>query len=158
MQSVVAAYNMLELHRACASVGVCHQGDTVSPVAFDDLSDDALAAASDVVAMAALRAARLEATRLLLAGPGAGAGDDPAAAVEVLIGSHHGDPNYELLHAFEKPWSLLVIRILATVCDPAPAIQDARRRGVTVPAIAKTLGVSHQAIYSKYADIVRKPR
>ncbi|MEX7470520.1 hypothetical protein AB4Z39_12510 [Mycobacterium adipatum] len=127
-------------------------------MAFDDLSDEALAAASDAVATAALRAARLEAAQQLLAGPGAGAGDDPAGAVEVLIRSDPGDPRYELLHAFEKPWALLVIRILATVCDPAPAIEDARRRGVTVPAIAKTLGVSHQAVYSRYADIVRKPR
>lgn len=149
---------MLGLQPVCTCLDVCHQGDTVNPVAFDDLSDDALAAASDVVAGAALRAARLEATRRLLAGPGAGAGDDPAAAVEVLVRSDHGDPSYELLHAFEKPWALLVIRILATVCDPAPAIEDARRRGVTVPAIAKTLGVSHQAIYSRYAEIVRKPR
>ncbi|XTP38552.1 hypothetical protein ACORG1_34460 (plasmid) [Mycobacterium sp. TJFP1] len=127
-------------------------------MAFDDLSDEALAAASDAVATAALRAARLEAAQRLLAGPGAGAGDDAAGAVEVLIRSDPGDPRYELLHAFEKPWALLVIRILATVCDPAPAIVDARRRGVTVPAIAKTLGVSHQAVYSRYADIVRKPR
>lgn len=127
-------------------------------VAFDDLSDEALAAASDAVATAALLAARLEAAQRLLAGPGAGAGDDPAGAVEVLIRSDPADPRYELLHAFEKPWALLVIRILATVCDPAPAIEDARRRGVTVPAIAKTLGVSHQAVYSRYADIVRKPR
>lgn len=72
--------------------------------------------------------------------------------------SDHRDPRYELLHAFEKPWALLVVRILATVCDPTPAIADARLRGVTVPAIAKTLGVSHQAIYSRYADVVRKPR
>lgn len=38
-------------------------------MAFDDLSEDAMAAASGKVAAAALRAARLEATRLLLAGP-----------------------------------------------------------------------------------------
>ncbi|WP_142277525.1 hypothetical protein [Mycobacterium timonense] len=127
-------------------------------MAFDDLSEDAMAAASGKVAAAALRAARLEATRLLLAGPGAGAGDDPADALEVLMASHPDDPRYELLCAFEKAWSLLVVRILATVGDPGPAIEDARRRGVTVPAIAKSLGVSHQAIYSRYADVVRKQR
>ncbi|GAT01226.1 hypothetical protein [Mycolicibacterium fortuitum] len=127
-------------------------------MAFDDLTDADLAAASGAVAAAALRAARLEATRRLLAGPGAGASTDPNEALEVLMTSDHRDPRYELLHAFEKPWALLVVRILATVCDPTPAIADARLRGVTVPAIAKTLGVSHQAIYSRYADVVRKPR
>ncbi|PJE03579.1 MAG: hypothetical protein CK429_32760 [Mycobacterium sp.] len=126
-------------------------------MAFDDLSDDALAAASGAVAAAALRAARLEATRLLIAGPGAGAGDGPAEALEVLMASDPDDPRYELLSAFEKSWSLLVVRILATVGDPGPAIEDARRRGVTVPAIAKALGVSHQAIYARYAEAVRKP-
>lgn len=85
-------------------------------------------------------------------------GKDAEEAVGVLMAADHGDSRYELLHAFEKPWSLLVIRILAAVCDPAPAIVDARRRGVTVPAIAKSLGVSHQAIYARYADIVRRPR
>ncbi|RFZ07532.1 hypothetical protein DSM43518_03338 [Mycobacterium marinum] len=127
-------------------------------MAFDDLTDDALAAASDVVAAAALHEARLEATRLLIAGPGAGVGADAVGALEALMASDHGDPRYELLHAFEKPWSLLVVRILAAVSDPRPAIKDARRRGVTVPAIAKSLGVSHQAIYSRYADILRKSR
>lgn len=156
MQSVLASYNMPLLHCGCGCIDGYHQGDTVDGVAFDDLSDDALAAASNAVAQAALNAARLEATERLLAGPGAGAGTNAEDALAVLLAADHTDPRYELLHAFEKPWSLLVVRILAPVCDPAPAIEDARRRGVTVPAIARTLGVSHQAIYSRYAEIVRR--
>jgi len=126
-------------------------------VAFDDLSDEDIALATSLVAADALRSARLLAADRLVNGPGRGAGD-AAAAVDVLLARDPADARYELLQAFEKPWATLVIRILAPVADPAPAMQDARDRGVTASAIAKALGVSQQALYQnpRYAEIVRR--
>lgn len=129
-------------------------------MAFDDLTAEDLAAASGRLAADALRSAQLVAAEYLVAGPGAGAGD-AETAVDVLLARDPADGRFELLQAFEKPWATLTIRILApVVADPAPAIQDARDRGVTAAAIAKALGVTQQALYQnpRYADIVRKPR
>ncbi|RAV12326.1 hypothetical protein DQP55_11910 [Mycolicibacterium sp. GF69] len=126
-------------------------------MAFDDLSDEDLALATSRVAADALHSARLLAASRLVDGPGCGAGD-AATAVDVLLARDPADARYELLQAFEKPWAALVIRILAPVADPAPAMQDARDRGVTAAAIAKALGVSQQALYQnpRYAEIVRR--
>lgn len=126
-------------------------------MAFDDLSDEELALATSRVAADALHSARLLAADRLVHGPGRGAGD-AAAAVDILLARDPADARYELLQAFEKPWATLVIRILAPVADPAPAMQDARDRGVTAAAIAKALGVSQQALYQnpRYAEIVRR--
>lgn len=126
-------------------------------MAFDDLSEEDLALATSRVAADALYSARLLAADRLVQGPGRGAGD-AAAAVDVLLARDPADARYELLQAFEKPWATLVIRILAPVADPAPAMQDARDRGATAAAIAKALGVSQQALYQnpRYAEIVRR--
>jgi hypothetical protein len=126
-------------------------------VAFDDLSDEDLAVATSRVAADALHSARLLAADRLVRGPGRGVGD-AAAAVDVLLARDPADDRYELLQAFEKSWAVLVIRILAPVADPAPAMQDARDRGVTAAAIANALGVSQQALYQnpRYAEIVRR--
>ncbi|MFN6548577.1 hypothetical protein [Mycolicibacterium nivoides] len=128
-------------------------------MAFDDLSAEDLAAASSRVAADALHSARILAAEHLVAGPGAGAGAADSA-VEVLLARDSADSRFELLKAFEKAWAILTIRILAPVADAAPAIQDARARGVTAAAIAKALGVTQQALYQnpRYADMVRKPR
>lgn len=128
-------------------------------MAFDDLTAEDLAAASGRIAADALRSAQLVAAEYLVAGPGAAAGD-AATAVDVLLARDPADGRFELLQAFEKPWATLTIRILAPVADPAPAMQDARDRGVTAAAIAKALGVTQQALYQnpRYVDIVRKPR
>ncbi|WP_099020921.1 hypothetical protein [Mycolicibacterium palauense] len=126
-------------------------------MAFDDLTDEDLALATSRVAADALRSARLLAADHLVRGPGAGAGD-AATAVDLLLARDSADSRYELLRAFEKPWATLVIRILAPVADPTPAMQDARDRGVTAAAIAKALNVSQQALYQnpRYAAIVRR--
>lgn len=126
-------------------------------MAFDDLTGEDLRAASDQVAAVALHSARLQAAERLVAGPAAGVGD-AATALAVLLTRNPDDAHYELLQAFERSWSALVIRILAPVADPSAALQDARERGVTVAAIAKALGISQQGVYQRYGDIVRKPR
>lgn len=125
-------------------------------VAFDDISTEQLAHASGRVAAAALHAARLAAAERLVAGP-ASSVVDAGAAVEILLTRDPEDSRYELLRAFEKAWSVLVIRILAPVADPTEALRDARDRGVTVAAIATALGITPQGVYARYADAVRRP-
>lgn len=128
-------------------------------MAFDDLSAEDLASASNRVAEDALNSARLLAAEYLVAGPGSSVGD-ANTAVCVLLARDPNDARYELLRAFEKPWAALTIRILAPVADPIPAMHDARDRGVTAGKIAAALGVSQQALYQnpRYAEVVRKPR
>jgi hypothetical protein len=126
-------------------------------VAFDDLEDDALAAARARVAADALHSARIQAAQPLVSGPGAGAGD-ATTAVDVLLACNTDDTRYELLRAFEKSWAALVVRILAGVADPSAALQDARERGVTVAAIAQALDITQQGVYQRYGELVRRPR
>jgi hypothetical protein len=126
-------------------------------VAFSDLTDADLATAREEVAAAALRAARRAATSHLLTGLPAELGDLDEV-VDVLVARNTGDYRHELLRAFEKPWALLVIRLIATVANPVAAVRDARDRGATVPEIASTLDMTPQGVYAAYGDAVRRPR
>lgn len=128
-------------------------------MAFDDLTAAELADCGARVSAAALREAQLVAVERLLAGPGAGAGVDAVAALELLLSADlSDDPSYELLIAFEKPWVLLVIRLMGEVADPSLAITEAVARGVSAPAIGRSLGVSHQAVYSRYQEAIEAGR
>ena len=128
-------------------------------MAFNDLTEEQSAAARSAIADASLASARLIATRHLVAGPAAAAGDaDKATAV--LVTRDTSDSRFELLSAFEKPWSLLVLRLISgVVADPSPAVRDARERGATVAEIGATLGITEAAVYKRYAEqVVRKKR
>ena len=98
---------------------------------FDEPTADELAAAAADAADAGLAAARLAAARRLVAGPASGVGR-PAAVVTLLMERDETDARWERLGPFERRWSLLVVRIVASVLDPAPAVADARRRGRVV--------------------------
>lgn len=125
-------------------------------MSFDDLTADQLSADQETVASSALDAARLAATRRLIASLPSDLGEPEAVQAALLT----GDPNdyrHELLSAFEKAWSLLVIRIVSTtVAKPTEAVADARRRGATVPQIAAALGITPQGVYSTYGEQVRR--
>lgn len=129
-------------------------------VAFGDLTSEQTATAQKAIANAALESAQLLATHYLLAGPLSGVVSNAKQAADVLRNRTAEDPQYELLHAFERPWALLVVRLLASVVsDPATAVRDARDRGATVPEIAETLGMTEAAVYRRYPDeVVRRTR
>lgn len=124
-------------------------------VPFDELTASDLAACREQVSAAALREARLIAAERLEAGPAAGTGLD---ADEILTILSSENPSHELIRAFEARWAVLVVKILAEVADPAPAVEDAYARGVSGPAIGRALGVSHQTIYSRYREAVEAGR
>lgn len=117
---------------------------------FDELSGDELAAASADASAAGLEAARLTAAGRLAKGPAAGIGR-PAALVKLLMTRDETDARWERLEPFELRWALLVVRIVAPVMDPAPAVADARRRGATWAAVGAASGVSAQAAQQRYA-------
>lgn len=129
-------------------------------VAFHEMSDEEAAADAEHVAAAALAAARLTATRKLLAGPAAGLHMSAHDAAEVLTARDDTDSRFEALSYFEKPWALLVLRLVALVLiDPGAAVRDARARGATVADIAATLGVTTNGVYKRFGDnVVRRPR
>lgn len=118
-------------------------------MAFDDLSDDELAAEQRRIHNGALETAQLAAAQRLTVELG-----NLMTAQSVLdtLALDDADlPHYDLLKAFEKRWALLVLRLLAgIVADPAVAVSDARERGATVPEIAETLGLTTQAVYTRY--------
>lgn len=125
-------------------------------VPFDDLTAAQLAADRQAVTRSALYAARLAATRRLIASLPGDLGE-PEAVQSVLVDRDATDHRHELLSSFEKAWSLLVIRIVATtVSKPTEAVADARLRGATVPQIATALGITPQGVYSTYGDQVRR--
>ncbi|MDD4866110.1 MAG: hypothetical protein PHQ28_02990 [Mycobacterium sp.] len=131
-----------------------------SVVAFGDLTSEQTATAQRTIADAALESAQLLAAEYLLAGPLSGVVNDAEQVANVLRHRLTSDPRFELLHAFEKPWALLVVRLLASVVsDPATAVRDARDRGAGVPEIAETLGITEAAVYRRYPDeVVRRVR
>ena len=119
---------------------------------FDELSGDELAVASADAAAAGLDAARLAAAARLAKGPASGVGR-PAALVKLLMARDEAGDHWELLAPFEQRWALLVVRIVAPVMDPAPAVADARLRGVTWAAVGAALGgVSAQAAQQRFAS------
>ncbi|MFV8160747.1 hypothetical protein ACNQVK_01090 [Mycobacterium sp. 134] len=122
---------------------------------FDELTASELAACREQVSAAALRQARLIAAERLADGPADGTGLDAEEVLAILLSEN---PDHELIRAFEARWAVLVIRILAEVADPAPAVEDAYARGVSGPAIGRALGVSHQTIYSRYREAVEAGR
>lgn len=126
---------------------------------FDALTDTELANERAAVTSAALDTARRAAARHLLAGLPGDLGQ-PEAIVKILMTNDIDDDRHELLEAFQKPWSLLALRIVAgTLANPAAAVRDARDRGATVPEIAAALGITTQGVYATYADqVVRRPR
>jgi hypothetical protein len=131
-----------------------------SVVAFGDLTGEQTAAAQRTIADAALESAQLVAAEYLLAGPLSGVVSDSKQVANVLRSRLTSDPNFELLQAFEKPWALLVVRLIAgVVSDPATAVRDARDRGAGVPEIAETLGITEAAVYRRYPkEVVRRTR
>jgi hypothetical protein len=131
--------------------------DYAARVAFNNLTDAELAVERAAIASAALTAARLAAARRLIDGPISGFGGeiDPEAATAILHTRDSSDQRYEWLAAFEKPWSLLVLKLIAgTIADPTIAIRDARDRGATVADIANALGITTQGVYATYSDAV----
>ena len=95
-----------------------------------------------------------------LAGPAAGLPIDAQDAADVLAARDDNDPRFEALSYFEKPWALLVLRLVARVlADPGAAVRDARARGATVADIAATLGITTNGVYKRFGDnVVRRPR
>ena len=72
--------------------------------------------------------------------------------VTLLMERDETDARWERLGPFERRWSLLVVQIVASVLDPAPAVADARRRGATWADIGSALGgVSAQAAQQRFA-------
>lgn len=123
---------------------------------FDDLTAAQLSADRQAVANSALHAARLAATRRLIASLPGDLGE-PEAVQSVLVDRDSNDNRHELLSSFDKAWSLLVIRIVSTtVSKPTEAVADARRRGATVAQIAAALGITTQGVYSTYGEQVRR--
>lgn len=121
-------------------------------MAFDTLTEEELAAERRRICAATIEAAQLAAAGLLVSALGADIGS-AETVVKVLTNSDHNDHRRELLEAFEKRWSLLVLRLLAgTVARPEAAVLDARQRGATVPEIAAALGLTTQGIYAKFRD------
>ena len=129
-------------------------------VAFQEMTDEEASTNAEHVAEAALAAARLTAARRLLAGPAAGLPIDAQDAADVLAARDDNDPRFEALSYFEKPWALLVLRLVARVhADPGAAVRDARARGATVADIAATLGITTNGVYKRFGDnVVRRPR
>lgn len=121
---------------------------------FDELGDQELRAVWEAVGDSALQTARLAAATRLLAGPVAGVESDPPALVKLLMRRDADDPRWELVAAFELRWALLVLRLVDGVLKfPIEAVADARRRGATWPAVAATLGVSPQAVGSRFRAV-----
>jgi hypothetical protein len=118
-------------------------------MAFDEFDGEALSSAHDRIAAAALDAARLIAAERLSSALGAGT-TDPTTITAVLMARDPSDDRYDVLKAFEQRWALAVVRLLEPITNPAPAIRDARSRGVTVAAIAQVLGIAHQTVYARY--------
>lgn len=120
---------------------------------FDELSDDELREARQSVGDCGLDAARALAAERLAAGPAAGVGD-PGSLLELLMSRDTTDSRWELVAAFEVRWALLVVLMSDSVLkDPSAAVADARRRGATWPAIARTLGVSTQAVHGRFRGV-----
>lgn len=132
-------------------------------VAFHDLTDDEAKEAGANIADVALAEARLIASQRLIAGPAAGTTYDAHTVAAVLTARDQSDARYENLSYFEKPWALLVLRLISGVlADPREAVADARTRGVTVAEIAATLGITENGVYKRYGSSVvtrrRAPR
>ena len=129
-------------------------------VAFQDMTDEEAAINAEHVTEAALTAARLIAARRLLDGPAAGLPIEARDAAAVLTARDDSDPRFEALSYFEKPWALLVLRLVTLVlADPGAAVRDARARGVTVADVAATLGITTNGVYKRFGtDVVRRPR
>lgn len=141
----------------------CRWGSIVQHVAATiPISEGDLADARASVADAAYIAARAAATRYLIRGMsglvGPLAADAEAAVMEAM--ATRDTSTHAWLTAYEVPWALMVLRLLAgTVTDASGAVADARKRGATVPDIAAALGVSTQSVYAAYADqVVRRRR
>lgn len=129
-------------------------------VAFQDMTDEEAVSNAEHITAAALAAARLIATRRLLAGPATGLPIEAHDAAAVLTARDDSDPRFEALSYFEKPWALLVLRLVALVLsDPGAAVRDARARGATVGDVAATLGITPNGVYKRFGtDVVRRPR
>jgi hypothetical protein len=129
-------------------------------VAFGDLTSKQAETARSVIADSALESARLLAAEHLLAGPIKGFVDDAQQVADALRDRATSTPRYELLQAFEKPWALLVLKLVASVVsDPASAVREARDRGAGVPEIAVALGLTEAAVYKRFsAEVVRRTR
>ena len=122
-------------------------------MAFDDLTDDELTSERRGIFVGAVEAAQLAAAQRLAAELGhlMTARD----VVDTFVVGEAESPHHDLLKAFEKRWSLLVLRLLAGVVgQPAAAVSDARKRGATVPEIAEALGLTTQGVYATYRDQV----
>lgn len=126
-------------------------------MAFHELTTAELAEQRSRLLDEALAAARLAATQRLIDGPVAGVfkPKDTAAVSAALTARTTDEPRYELLQAFEKPWSLLVLKLISGVLDDASAaIRDARQRGVSMAEIAAALGITESGVYKRYGDQV----
>ena len=119
---------------------------------FDELTSDELAAATADAAAAGMNAARLIAAARLAKVGGLGR---PAAVVKLLMDRDETDPKWERLEPFERRWSLLVVRIVAAVMDPTPAIKDARERGASWASVGAALGVTVQTAHERFAERVK---
>lgn len=82
-------------------------------------------------------------------------GLDPDYITEILLRRNPGDPNYERLQPFEERWSLLVLRLLNTVLDPAPAVSDAHSRGASWADIGAALGIARQTAHNRWGKAVK---
>jgi hypothetical protein len=131
-------------------------------MAFHELTAAELADEHSRLVDEALAAARLAAAQRLINGPVAGVfePEDAAAVSAALTARATDEPRYELLEAFERPWSLLVVKLISGVLDDASAaIRDARERGVSLAEIAAALGITASGLYKRYGDhVVLRPR
>lgn len=118
-------------------------------MAFDDIPPDELAAHRRALASGVLNAARAVASDYLARGlPRLGL--SPDRVTEVLINRDEADADFDLLAPFEKRWAALVVRLLDSVADPDPAVQDAVARGVTWTDIGDALGVTRQTAHRNF--------
>lgn len=148
---------MSYLNGAC---GLWVYGDRVA--AAINLTEDELAVDRAAITDAALTAARQAATHRLVQGMTGLAGalaEDTEPAITAAL-TARDTTTYGWLSVYERPWSLLVLRLLAgTVSDLTAPVAEARARGATVAEIAAALGMSPQGVYASYADqVVRRRR
>lgn len=121
-----------------------------------DMTEDELADAAAQAEAMAYAAARLAATRCLVAGPASRLGEDAETLSYVLTERDQTDPRFALLTGVEQQWALLVLRIISRVMRPDAAVADARRRGATWKTIANALEVTAQSAQERFGPARRR--
>lgn len=120
---------------------------------FGEMPVQVVAKHQDEIASQALASARSVASGWLATGPGMGLA--PRLITEALLNRDASDPYYSRLAPYEKPWALLVVRLLRGAMDPSAAVDAAHIRGASWADIGGALGIARQTAHNRFGDSAR---